>query len=103
MESAIVQGVVHIEEFTNVGKWKMDIDLQGICRLEGKKETVFGTDRNWNSGVRKNITIYPKSKVKKLFKLMVDHLGGDELDQIEKYLKDHSKTYADLFNQVRWC
>lgn len=74
-------------------KWKMAIDLKKLCELEGKKEEN-------DSG--KRVLAYPKSKLKKLFKLMIQSIYDEnELDKIQKYLKDHSKGYEKVFCEIR--
>lgn len=74
-------------------RWKMVIDLKELCELEGKKE------ENDAGGY---VTAYPKSKLKRLFKLMIQNiLDENELDEIQKYLKDHSKGYEKVFCEIR--
>ena len=82
----------------NGHNWKMEVDLSMICKLEGKKEyvTAYGDDK------RKYATSYPKSKVRKLFNLMVQNIYDDNtLDEIQNYLKGHSKGYEKLFYEIR--
>lgn len=74
-------------------RWKMEIDLNKLCELEGKKEEN-------DSG--KRVLAYPKGKLKKLFKLMIQNiLDENELDEIQKYLKDHSRGYEKVFCEIR--
>ena len=74
-------------------RWKMKIDLNKLCELEGKKEEN-------DSG--KRVLAYPKGKLKKLFKLMIQNiLDENELDEIQKYLKDHSRWYEKVFCEIR--
>lgn len=78
----------------NGHNWKMEVDLSVICKLEGKK------DKN-NSKCR-YVVSYPKSKVRKLFNLMVQNIYDDDtLDEIQNYLKGHSKGYEKLFYEIR--
>ena len=74
-------------------RWKMEIDLKELCELEGKKEEN-------NAG--KRVMAYPNGKLKKLFKLMIQNiLDENELDEIQKYLKDHSRGYEKVFCEIR--
>ena len=74
-------------------RWKMEIDLKELCELEGKKE---------ENDAGKRVMAYPKSKLKKLFKLMIQSvLDENELDKIQKYLKDNSKGYEKVFCEIR--
>lgn len=74
-------------------RWEMVIDLKELCELEGKKEEN-------NKG--KRVLAYPKGKLKKLFKLMIQNiLDENELDEIQKYLKDHSRGYEKVFCEIR--
>ena len=82
----------------NGHNWKMEVDLSVICKLEGKKEdvTAYGDNK------RRYVVSYPKSKVRKLFKLMVHNIHNDStLDEIQNYLKGHSKWYEKLFYEIR--
>lgn len=72
--------------------WRMEIDLDELCELEGKKENDAG----------KRVAAYPKSKLKKLFKLMIQNIiDENELDEIQKYLKGHSNGYEKVFCEIR--
>lgn len=74
-------------------RWKMEIDLKELCELEGKKEENDAGER---------VTAYPKNKLKKLFKLMIQSIiDENELDEIQKYLKDNSKGYEKVFCEIR--
>ena len=78
--------------------WKMEIDLEEICKLEGKKEDIF--KGNGHGYIRKKV--YPKSKVRKLFKLMIQNIYDvSGLDDIQDYLECHSKEYGKLFGELR--
>ena len=74
-------------------RWEMEIDLKELCELEGQKEEN-------NAG--KRVMAYPNGKLKKLFKLMIQNiLDENELDEIQKYLKDHSRGYEKVFCEIR--
>ncbi len=78
--------------------WKMEIDLEEICKLEGKKEDIF--KGNGHGYTRKKV--YPKSKVRKLFKLTIQNIYDvSGLDEIQDYLECHSKEYGKLFGELR--
>lgn len=82
----------------NGHNWKMEVDLSVICKLEGKKEDVG----NKNNSKCRYVVSYPKSKVRKLFNLMVQNIYDDNtLDEIQNYLKGHSKGYEKLFYEIR--
>ena len=79
----------------NGHNWKMEVDLSVICKLEGKKEDVGNSKCRY-------VVSYPKSKVRKLFNLMVQNIYDDNtLDEIQNYLKSHSKGYEKLFYEIR--
>lgn len=76
-------------------RWKMQVDLAEICKLEGKKETIY-------DGKKRYAIVYPKSKARKLFRLMIENIHDDSiLDGIEKYLKGNSDGYGKLFHEIR--
>lgn len=77
-------------------QWKMQVDLAEICKLEGKKETISGEKK------KRYAVVYPKSKLRKLFKLMIKNITDDSiLDGVEKYLKSNSKGYWKIFHEIR--
>lgn len=76
--------------------WKMNIDLNAICKLEGKKEDIA------ECGKKKYKLAYPKAKIKKIFKLIIQNIyEDDKLDEIQGYLKKHSKGYEKIFSETR--
>lgn len=81
--------------------WEMEIDLEEICKLEGKKEDIEDESYHYYRK-RRGIVVYPKSRVRKLFKLMIQSIYDDGgLDEIQDYLEHHSKEYGKLFGELR--
>lgn len=90
---------VHLERNTWDEHWKMDINLDAVCKTEGKK--VPQVD-NHGYGTGRMVADYPIPKVKKLFKLIVDNISDEEqLDDISSYLKKNSKGFCKLFEEIR--
>lgn len=81
----------HSDPWTK-NKWEMTIDLKAFCNLEGVKET--------NPETNKKYLVYPLTKVKKLFKLMVQNMEPEELNKVQEYLNSSSKSYAAVFKQI---
>lgn len=91
--------IVHIENHDWDSNWKMDINLENVCKSEGKKVPQIN-DSGYCTG--KMVVDYPMSKVRKLFKLMVDNIQEDkELDEISAYLKQNSKSFCKVFEEIR--
>ena len=74
----------------------MTVNLEEICKTEGKKVEVENRAGKW---VLK--TEYQAQKRRKLFKLIIENNYDEILDDVEQYLTDNSKTFGQEFAGLR--
>ena len=74
----------------------MTVNLEEICKTEGKKVEVENRAGKW---VLK--TEYPAQKRRKLFKPIIENNYDEILDDVEQYLTDNSKTFGQEFAELR--
>ena len=74
----------------------MTVNLEEICKTEGKKVEVENRAGKW---VLK--TEYPAQKRRKLIKLIIENNYDEILDDVEQYLTDNSKTFGQEFAGLR--
>lgn len=74
----------------------IEIDLEHLCKLEGKKELIEDS-----SGVRKKVISYPIAKARKLFKLICENCSDDEIEQVQSYFELHNKKYYQEFRKIK--
>ncbi len=69
--------------------WSMEINLHSICNAVGKKTQVQNNNGKWVY-----IDEYPKSRLRKVLKLIVQECSEDEVEQVLNYFNTHNKTCA---------
>lgn len=72
------------------------VDLAEVCRCEGQKVKVETKSGRWAFR-----TEYPAPRRKKLFRLIIDNMEPDILDDIQQYLTDNSKNLGAEFQAIR--
>ncbi len=77
--------------------WHMQINLQHICELEGKKADIY-TDRGNFIGRR---VVYPVTRVRKMLKLIFQECDQGTIEQVQQYLNSNSKIYGKEFEKIR--
>lgn len=75
----------------------------GKCKLILQKSVSWkGKKKRFMTEKKRYAIVYPKSKARKLFRLMIENIHDDSiLDGIEKYLKGNSNGYGKLFHEIR--
>ena len=74
----------------------MTVNLEEICKTEGKKVEVENRAGKWV--LKKE---YQAQKRRKLFKLIIEKNYDEILDDVEQYLTDNSKTFGQEFAELR--
>ena len=74
----------------------MTVNLEEICKTEGKKVEVENRAGKWV--LKKE---YQAQKRRKLFKLIIENNYDEILDDVEQYLTDNSKTFGQEFAGLR--
>lgn len=74
----------------------MTVNLEEICKTEGKKVEVENRSGKWV--LKKE---YQAQKRRKLFKLIIENNYDEILDDVEQYLTDNSKTFGQEFAGLR--
>ena len=74
----------------------MTVNLEEICKTEGKKVEVGNRAGKWV--LKKE---YQAQKRRKLFKLIIENNYDEILDDVEQYLTDNSKTFGQEFAGLR--
>ena len=74
----------------------MTVNLEEICKTEGKKVEVENRAGKWV--LKKE---YQAQKRRKLFKLIIENNYDEILDDAEQYLTDNSKTFGQEFAGLR--
>ena len=74
----------------------MTVNLEEICKTEGKKVEVENRAGKWV--LKKE---YQAQKRRKLFKLIIENNCDEILDDVEQYLTDNSKTFGQEFAGLR--
>lgn len=69
--------------------WHMDINLEYLCKVEGKKEEVEVKPNVWKKRV-----IVSKNHVKRIFKFILKNAYPEQIVQVQTYLNAHSNTYG---------
>ncbi len=88
--------IIRFNNFWEFGNFEAQVDLKELCKCEGKKEETTNS-----KGKLVKVVSYSKPKLRKLFKLII--LGTDndyELNKIQLYLDENSKTYGKIFSEV---
>ena len=75
---------------------RMTVNLEEICKTEGKKVEVENRAGKWV--LKKE---YQAQKRRKLFKLIIENNCDEILDDVEQYLTDNSKTFGQEFAELR--
>lgn len=79
---------------------KAVIDLKALCESENEywSDKVYG---GYNHK-RKGFKTYPVNKAKKMFKFILENIYDDsQLDDIQAYLDEHTKTFKNEFRKLR--
>lgn len=74
----------------------MTVNLEEICKTEGKKVEVERRAGKWV--LKKE---YQAQKRRKLFKLIIENNYDEILDDVEQYLTDNSKNFGQEFAELR--
>ena len=74
----------------------MTVNLEEICKTEGKKVEVENRAGKWV--LKKE---YQAQKRRKLFKLIIENNYDEILDDVEQYPTDNSKTFGQEFAELR--
>ena len=74
----------------------MTVNLEEICKTEGKKVGVENRAGKWV--LKKE---YQAQKRRKLFKLIIENNYDEILDDVEQYMTDNSKTFGQEFAELR--
>ena len=74
----------------------MTVNLEEICKTEGKKVEVENRAGKWV--LKKE---YQAQKRRKPFKLIIENNYDEILDDAEQYLTDNSKTFCQEFAGLR--
>jgi len=74
----------------------IEVNLEEICKTEDEKVEVENRAGKWV--LKKS---YPADKRRKLFKLIIENNEDEILDDVEQYLADNTKTFAQEFSKMR--
>ena len=89
--------IIRFDNSWEYGNFEALVDLKELCKCEGKKEETTNSKGKWVK-----VVSYSKLKLRKLFKLIILDTNDDyELDKIQLYLDENSKTYGEIFSEVR--
>lgn len=88
--------IIRFDNSWEFGNFEAQVDLKELCKCEGKRETIVNS-----KGKLVKVVSYSKPKLRKLFKLIIFGTYDDyELDKIQLYLDENSKTYGKIFSEV---
>lgn len=88
--------IIRFNNFWEYGNFEALVNLKELCKCEGKREETINS-----KGKLVKVVSYSKPKLRKLFKLIVLCTYDDyELEKIQLYLDENSKSYGKIFSEV---
>lgn len=88
--------VINHQGFFKEPSWHMEVNLEQVCNLVGKKIQAQNSSGTWV-----NKAAYSNSNLKKVLKLIFQNCSEDEIEHIEQYFNKHNKKCADEFKKIR--
>lgn len=72
--------------------WDMYIDLKHLCSMEGEK---------WINDDKKRTAVITKRELNKIFRFILKNAESEQIEQVQNYLNEHSKSYGDIFRKIQ--